>query len=91
MVKTVYYYNWRDIVVITRDSYGTWYHTYTPSKVVEYINRKVKEKNLNSQSKGDIFDAGLMFGYKLNTIFEECQISYGDKPFKVKTNELWNL
>lgn len=79
---TVYCYNYRDLIFITRTRDGRWFYNYTISKIVEHINKnRVDKINLNPLKYHDINDMitlGLLIGSKSSDLIRECKVSYGD-------------
>ena len=87
--KVVYVYNWNDILLITRDKKGTWRYTHTVSRVMKYLNKKNGTK-YSLYEKSDILEVGIMLGYLVAFLTNECRVSYGDEPVVTKFKSTGN-
>ena len=77
--KVVYTYNWKEVVLITREREGTWLYTYKAKTVIDHINKK-NGTNYSIHSKEDLLQVGIILGYLVAFLTNECRVSYGDEP-----------
>ena len=70
-LKTVYCYNHKNLITITRNDQGDWFYEYSELKVSDLFK---KHKEMSS------FSVGLMLGYKILQVLIYCVDSYGDNP-----------
>lgn len=83
---TVYCYNYKGIITITRSREGKWFYSYVPKKVAEYINknkisgqRKINLRGLKNYRYEEVLEIGVFVGFTAKGVLEDCKISYGDK------------
>lgn len=87
--KIVYTYNFKDLIRVTRDDKGNWNYNYTIADVFEKLNKKRSLKDRYDLSKPiDLWEVGVIMGYKVKELLDYCQESYGDvKDNFIHTNK----
>ncbi len=74
--EIVFVYNYKDLILITRNRNGEWFYNYSPIKLFRDYQKGKNNFFINSINSMKI---GVSFGSRINAILRYCQESYGDK------------
>lgn len=75
--EVVYFYNWKNLIYITRYKDGEWYWQSNPRKLFDSSNKNSEEKYRFENSR-DWMRVGIITGMEIKRLLDYCKKSYGD-------------
>jgi hypothetical protein len=76
--EIVYVYNYKDLILITRDRNGEWFYRYNLLRILKHL-QKINPNEEKYKGYDKLFEVGCTFQAKIAELLKYCKKSYGDE------------